>query len=429
MKFFLRGARTTRASVFRIACVRAAFAGAVAGMLLSAVSCIRAIDRQKESDEVWIQKNHAVHKAISLDPFWDSINAVRKQYKNKIPPYELYEETQVVGIAESMLALQNPDGGWAKNTDWARVYSRKELSELHEQTLSVAPLTWQHKENNLQSTLDNGTIYTHVTYLCKAYEQLRDRRYLESAKKALQWILNAQHPVSGGWTGSDVYAITYNDEAMGGVLELLRAISREEDACYRPLAKELKQQAQQAYDRGIKCVLDTQIVVTKGDGTKVVTAWSQQHDHETLKPIWAREFEPPSVCSYESINLVKMLMQDKNPSPELVACIESACAWLMSDDIVIHGKKLVEVPAEPEVSKYGRYSDYETLLVDDKDAPPLLARMYDLENLQPVYCDRGRVIVKSFNDLGRERRNGYSYLGEWTTLLDKPYAEWKKSMQ
>jgi len=51
--------------------------------------------------------------------------------------------------------------------------------------------------------------------------------------------------------------------------------------------------------------------------------------------------------------------------------------------------------------------------------------MYDLKTLQPVYCDRGRIIVENYNDLSRERRNGYSYLGNWVEKLKDPYQEWK----
>ncbi len=390
-------------------------------------SCTAVTDRNSESNEEWQKKNLEHYQAIPLSIFSDSINGVRKKYKDYIPPYPIYEETQIVGISENILAMQNPDGGWAKNFDWGRIYSREELSKLHAKTLSVEPLTYEHKKNGSQSTLDNDTIYTHVEYLCKVYQQVKDRRYIESAKRALQWIINAQHPKSGGWTGSDVYAITYNDGAMGGVLNLLREIFQEKPDYFKPLGTKAQKQAKAAYDRGIECVINTQIHVKLAGGKEIAAAWGQQHDHETLEPIWAREFEPPSICTVESINLLLVLMKDKSPSKELRKCIESACDWLLSEQIVIRGKKLTEIPAEPEVSAYGRFSDYETILVDDENAPPLWARMYDLKTMKPVFCDRGRRFVDSFNELGRERRNGYSYLGSWTPKLRNPYEEWKKN--
>ena len=388
-------------------------------------SCTAVTDRSHESDEEWQKKNLEHYQAIPLSIFKDSINGVRKQFKDNIPPYPIYEDNQIVGITENILALQNPDGGWAKNTDWGRIYSREELEKLHQKTLSVKPLTYEHKENGSQSTLDNDTIYTHVEYLCKVYQQVKDRRYIESAKRALQWIINAQHPKSGGWTGSDVYAITYNDGAMSGVLELLREIFQDKPDYFKSLGSKAQKEAKAAYDRGIQCVIKTQIHTKLDDGRTITAAWGQQHDHETLQPIWAREFEPPSICTIESINLLISLMKDKSPSKELQECIDSACKWLMSEDIVIRGKRLEEIPAEPEVSAYGRYSDYETILVDDKDAPPLWARMYDLKTLKPVFCDRGRRFVDSFNELSRERRNGYSYLGNWGPKIKAPYEEWK----
>ena len=85
-------------------------------------SCTAVTDRSHESDEEWQKKNLEHYQAIPLSIFKDSINGVRKQFKNNIPPYPIYEDNQIVGITENILALQNPDGGWAKNTDWGRIY-------------------------------------------------------------------------------------------------------------------------------------------------------------------------------------------------------------------------------------------------------------------------------------------------------------------
>lgn len=51
---------------------------------------------------------------VSLKEFSDGFSHARYKYENEIPPYALYSDSQIAGIAENILFLQNPDGGWAK---------------------------------------------------------------------------------------------------------------------------------------------------------------------------------------------------------------------------------------------------------------------------------------------------------------------------
>ena len=387
------------------------------------VSCATTNDRSKETNEEWKAKNTVAYEPISLKIFNDSINHARASYKNHIPDYQLYTEAQIVGIAESMLWLQNPDGGWKKNYDQARVYYRNELEGLKKSLQNVPPLTYQHKTSNLQSTLDNRNIYSQIAYLSKVYQQVPDPRYKECVIRALNWIFNAQHPVSGGWTGSDVYGITYNDEVMTGTMATLRDIANGLPQ-YQYLGKKIQQQTKDAYDRAIQCVIKTQIKIKQPDGTELLTAWCQQHDHETLQPIWARAFEPPSITTSESVELVLMLMDDPNPSEELKKCITSACDFLLRDDLVLKGKKLLREKKEGMYLQ-GKYYDFEQTLVDDPNAPALWARMYDMQTLKPVWCDRDRKICNDFNEMSLERRNGYAYTGKWVSKIPEKYNAWK----
>lgn len=380
--------------------------------------------RKNETNDEWRARNEVAYEPISLRPFDDAISHARKEYKDHVPPYPLYDESQIVGIAENMLWLQNPDGGWKKNYDWARKYVRNELTGQHKSLQRVPPLGYELKTNGQQSTLDNRNVYAQITYLAQVYRQVPDPRYKAAAARAFDWILGAQHPVSGGWTGADVYGVTYNDDVMSGTMATLRAIA-DGDPLYAFLGRKARKRARAAYDRAIQCVINTQIRIPQADGTELLTAWCQQHDHETLQPMWARDFEPPSVTTSESVELVLMLMEDPKPSDALKRSIAAACDWLLRDDIVIRGKKIVRERREGEVSSAGQYTDYEQVMVDDPAAPDLWARMYDVQTMRPVWCDRGRKICAEFNDMSKERRNGYAYTGTWVKNIRGPYSAWK----
>lgn len=383
------------------------------------------------------------YNAISINDFNDGFNHARYEYPDSIPPWDLYDTDQILGFAENMVYLQNPDGGWAKNLDFQRKFTLSELLALQKKNKSVAPVTYQIKTDSNGSTIDNGNIFSQIKYLCQVYQQVQEERYLDCAKKAVQWILNAQHPTSGGFTGADVYAITYNDNVMSDTLRLLRDISKGTD--YLSVFDEsTRSSAEQAYNKGLQCILKTQITLTLEDNSKILTAWCQQHSHETLAPVWAREFEPPSVCTGESVKIVKLLMEIEDPSQEIKNSIIAACQWMDRDDVRIHGKRLVKQSITPQTLN-GRYYDYEQVLTDDPEADDIWARFYALDSSfdvvtgarkppqgtyprvnTPVWCDRLCIYVDDFNKLSMERRNGYGYTRtDPKSLIKNYYPSWK----
>lgn len=381
---------------------------------------------------------------VSLKEFSDGFSHARYKYKNEIPPYKLYSGSQIAGIAENMIFLQNPDGGWAKNLDFQQIFTLEELYAIKERNKNILPVTCNLKKQSDGSTMDNRNIFSEIRYLARVYAQIPEKRYADCAKRGLEWILNAQEPKTGGFTGADVYAITFNDDVMADVLSFLSEISENHES-YPFFDDEMRKKAKKAYERGIGCILKTQIAVTLDDGTKILTAWCQQHSYENYAPVWAREFEPPSICSTESKKVVELLMKIKNPSEEVKNAVISACDFFSRDDIKIRGKKLVRIQRQGSVLN-GRYSDYEQRLVDDKNAPVLWARFYALDKsfdvasgarkpiqgdypktLSPVWCDRGCKYVTDFNELSMERRNGYGYTtSSIENLISKEYKDWCK---
>ncbi len=339
-------------------------------------------------------------QAIDIQAFNDSINHARMKYPNGEPTYTIYQTDQITEIGDNLLAGQNRDGGWSKNKDWLRVYSQYEMNILQYGA----------------STLDNRTTWSQIDYLAKVYQQTKQQKYADSAIKGIEYILNEQRE-SGGWRGHDVEAITYNDNVMTGVLKTLKSVLENRDR-YRFVDPDLLARVQQAYDKGLACVLATQVRI---DGK--LTAWAQQHDHKTLEPIWARSFEPPAISSSESVAVVRFLMTIKNPSSDIKTAITSAVTWL--DKVKIENQVLEKIPA-PEIHFKYHWSNYDFQVVEQKGAKPMWSRYYDLQTQQPIFCTRKSVITTNYQDVGRERRTGYSWYGYYANkLIEKEYPAWQ----
>ncbi|MFN5058109.1 MAG: pectate lyase, partial [Verrucomicrobiota bacterium] len=168
-------------------------------------------------------------------------------------------------------------------------------------------------------------------------------------------------------------------------------------------------------DRGIACILKCQIVV---EGQP--TVWCAQHDEKTFAPAKARSYELPSFSGSESVGIVRLLMSLENPSAEIRASIEGAVTWFEAHRL--KGQRL-----KTTKTLLGG-SDLE--MVPDPAAPDLWARFYDLKTGAPYVCDRDGVPKPKLADIGHERRNGYSWFGEYPRdLLAKDYPAWKKKLK
>ncbi|MBN2210801.1 MAG: pectate lyase [Sedimentisphaerales bacterium] len=347
-------------------------------------------------------------EAISVGPFADSIHHATMSNEKKKVPDPQYTPVQIVHIAENLLAWQNPDGGWPKNKNWLKILSADELAQLPAAT---------GKASAGHSTFDNSNTWTQIEYLARVHQQTHLKRYADAALKAIEYTLT-EHRDSGGWRGSDVDAITFNDGVMAGILRIFKAIIEDREL-YPFVDEPLRKQVRKAYDRGLECILKCQIRVNGR-----LTAWCQQHDHKTFAPVWARTFEPPSIVSAESVGVVRLLMSIDNPSPEIIASIQAAVAWF--DHVKIHGIRIENIKAEPIQFNY-HWSDTDRVEVKDPQAPPIWTRYYDLKTEKPIFCTRQRKITEKYTDLSRERRTGYSWYGYYPAkLLEKDYPVWQQ---
>jgi len=300
-------------------------------------------------------------------------------------------------IADRITRYQNGAGGWTKGNDYG--------SEPRPKTsLSL----WDN------GTIDNDATSHEMEFLLRviasAPDDPRGAAWRESFRRGLHYLFDAQYPNGGfpqvyplGHAYND--AITFNDDAMVQVLELLaKAAGGSRDCAF--LEDTDRSEAARRVRLGVACILACQIREPSGR----LTAWNQQHDPLTLKPCPARNFEPIACCSAESCGIVAFLMRLPSPSAEVLASTDAAIAWLKS------------VPVKGLVWN-GRRND--GISQDTPGAPLLWARFYEIGTGRPIFGDRDRSIHYAVSEISAERRQGYAWYGTWPTTLLADYPAWR----
>ena len=332
------------------------------------------------------------------------VEPISWQVAQRQTKYEWFITKQARAVADNIVRYQMPSGGWAKNQDWG----------LGPDTVALADMM----RTGIGSTIDNGATYTEMEFLAKMYYYTNLIDYRVAFIRGLDYLLEMQYD-NGGWPqfypsrGEGSYSdhITFNDYAMVNVMKFLHEVAENEEPYDMLwLTPEKRKECQQAYDRGVECILNCQIQV---DGQP--TVWCQQHDEVTLLPAQARAYELPSFCGAgETVGIVELLLSLPNPSERVILAIDGAMRWL--ENHKIEGKALeryVNAEGKPDIH-----------LVDKPGAQPIWARFYDLLNGEPLFCGRDGIPRKNIEDIEYERRNGYSWYGTQPAKLIKQYEEW-----
>lgn len=328
-----------------------------------------------------------------------------KNYELRRSDKEFLTSPEAQRIGEQVLAYQRITGGWPKNIDMCRIHTPEELEKAR----------GEHDRRD-DSTTDNRATTTQMTFLAYMYQANGDERYRDAFNAGLEYLLAGQYD-NGGWPqfwpdpqGYQIH-ITYNDGAMANTLTVLHDIIRQKDPYVGNLVDvETRKRVILAFDKGIGCILATQIIV---DGKP--TVWCQQHDRETYAPAKARSYELPSFCSQESAQIVDLLMQIPNPDDRIKAAVHGAMKWFDTNKIM--GYRLERTPKSPS-------SEADTRLVADPEAGPLWGRFYDLDNCQVFVSDRDGIPRRSLEEIGPERRNGYSWYNDIPSELYPLYNKW-----
>ncbi|AZA55539.1 pectate lyase [Chryseobacterium sp. G0201] len=307
-------------------------------------------------------------------------------------------------LAEKMLVYQLPNGGWGKQLDDKSVVDY--YLPIDKNLLSKIKAT-----GNDHATIDNNATSREINGLIKAYQTTKNQEYLKSAEKGIKYLLSMQYENGGFpqyYPNSGLYRkqVTYNDNAMINALTVLYNVAEGKND-FDVVDSSLKEKAKSAVEKGIQCILKTQ-VLQKG----IPSIWADQYNEITLQPDKARAFEPISLATGESVNIVKFLMM-QTATPEIQNSIKSAIKWFKDNKIEGYSYNVAKQNGKAVRT-----------LAEDKNSV-IWARFYDINNNKPLFGDRDGSVKYNYNDVSEERRNGYSWFGDAPDkLINKEFPKW-----
>jgi PelA/Pel-15E family pectate lyase len=239
------------------------------------------------------------------------------------------------------------------------------------------------------STIDNGATVTQIRLLDRVFAATGDAAYQDAAVRGIDYLLTAQYP-NGAWPQfyplRNDYSrhITFNDDAMSGVLSLLEDMVNGRSLTFVDPARRAR--AANAIDRATALILLAQVRVNGQ-----LTAWCAQHDAVTLEPRPARSYEHVSLSGRESVDIIRFLMR-RPAKAEIVEAVDAAVSWLTR----------------------ARLGDGQW------------ARFYEIGSNRPIYSGRDGIVRYDIAEIELERRNGYAWTGTWPArLIDTEYPRWR----
>lgn len=329
-------------------------------------------------------------------------------------PSDWYGSAQARRIADAIVSFQTPAGGWSKNQD-------RTIARLPGQRFSNDAETMEQNPANFDApadrfwtfvgTLDNEATWTEMRFLAKVAAHAPGAQgdaWRASIERGVRYLLDAQYP-NGGWPqiwpleGGFHDSITFNDNAVANAAMLLRDVSEGREG-FDFVSNDLKSRAGEATHKAVEVILAAQ--VRQGDR---LLGWPQQVEPMRLVPTSARNYEPRSIASGETTDILIFLMREPNPSAEVKAAVRGAAAWL--EAVRVYDKSF-------EMTDQGRK------LIDKPGAGPIWSRNYDLVTGRPIFGDKDQTIHDDVNEISIGRRNGYSW---WITSPQRAldlYAVW-----
>jgi len=243
---------------------------------------------------------------------------------------DLSGEKASSGLADSVMSYQKECGGWYKSEDYGTSGCKSS------------------SDKSKAGTIDNGATTSEIQYMAKAGKELGESDYTKSAKRGIQFLLDAQYPEkldgktlkgAGGWpqyyggddlckgdcypdqSGSTSYYrdVTFNDNAHITVMKVLEKVYKEDSPFDKSDYDDLRKDCKSAWEKGVEVLLNAQIVA---NGVK--TGWCAQHDRETLWPTSARSYELASISGAEGSEILKYLGEIEDPSDDVRKAVCSA---------------------------------------------------------------------------------------------------------
>lgn len=309
-------------------------------------------------------------------------------------------------IADRMLVYQLSNGAWPKQTMGGGVVK-------YETPINDALMAKIKATTEKHATIDNKATTREISALVKAFKETGNQKYLIAAERGIAYLFTAQY-ANGGWPqyypDNSLYRaeITFNDDAIVNVLNIMLNIATKTND-FDVVDPKFIPKAEDAVNRGIACILKTQVAQNGKP-----TIWAAQYDQNSLQPAKARNFEPASLSTSESVGIVRFLMRIRKPSPAIRTAIANAINWFGTTKIV--GYRFDKLPSGDKG------------LIEDTTST-IWARFYDFKTNQPIFGDRDNSVKTNVADISFERRNGYGWYGTWpANLIAKDYPKWQKSV-
>lgn len=184
------------------------------------------------------------------------IRAQNLQHYNSHPDATFFRSDEASRIGDQLRLWQRNTGGWPKNVDM-----------VTPMTDSLRTAVEGQKSRRNDSTTDNGATSQQMVFLAHLYRHTHSSRFREAFVRGVEYLLDGQY-ANGGWPQfwperrGYQWHITYNDDAMVNTMRLLRDVAQQVAPFDDDLTDEpLRQRVQRAFDKGIECILATQIVV------------------------------------------------------------------------------------------------------------------------------------------------------------------------
>ncbi len=291
--------------------------------------------------------------------------------------------------ADHLLTWQAPSGGWSKNT----AMTKKDRARGQR---------WSpHSGWDYVGTIDNHASTSQITFLGKVAAATGRKDCQEAVERGLRWLLLAQMP-SGGWPqvyplqGKYHDLITFNDDAMVHVLDLLRAVKNRHQP-WKFVSGDLRDDIETALQQGIGCVLACQVRVNGK-----LTAWCAQHHPVTLAPAAGRSYELVSLSGQETVPILRFLMSLGNPARDVRDSVQAAVSWLRRSEV--------------DPAALGRMGT----------RGARWARFYEIPTNRPLFSDTDGRVRYSFSEV-REKRKSYAWFTDApAALLSRDYPKWRR---
>lgn len=287
--------------------------------------------------------------------------------------------------ADIILSHQYDNGGWPKN---------QEYDSMGDGGSGLG-------------TIDNGATVTEMVYLAEVYRDTGDTRYRNAVRGAMDFLLEAQYN-TGGWPqfyplrGGYSDHVTFNDNAMSSVLTVLHHANQQSAPFDTDIFNDNdRAQMRQAIDGGVDYILNAQWVQNGN-----LTVWCAQHGKDDYEPKMARAYELKSLSGSESVEVIGFLMTQPQ-TPEIEAAVRAAVDWFRSPDTYLENYTY-----DKSVERKIVYSEGDRMWY----------RFYDLYTNRGFFSDRDSRKVYDIMEISEERRNGYSWGGDYGEDII-PYAE------